>query len=881
MISSRLRSSSSVIRSSPPYDGPSTEVVDMLDHALQSDIPPPRSSGGRTSSRNYATTSSAGRKRRRSVSDTKGPARSTFVEVAILKKRQVSKKTTSPHKFKKARFAAEEPSIFSRVARKVAPSTAKIPPAFETTRLKGLSAVGLSVNYSGDGSADEHHGIERTNRAQPEASNTIPDDLEAELSLLSTAENIDFLDNVVRASPYNTSATKTNLRVQDVLSHVREEEFISQEVQSQVAREESQAEIGESSPTPAGERLSPIPGSPQSSSPGRSPSPLLGEDSSLALAEEHPHTIPETAEDQLRMSAGEEEVEDGVEDGAEDEGAHEMEGGMDENGSEKENIRPFDDEGDATLLGYEETEDENVRPLAEPGDPRLPDDEEAEEELDEGRLQSVAGEERVGGDERVYLGEQDQDQDVRPDEDQEDSLYGDQGETEGQDLEEELEQTPTARAGRKPHARDETENGQEKAGDPDYSESSNEGGDQAAGDLDSAVYDPADRESKAEEEDDLVAARDPALQAQEARLEAIVKGADDVLDRDVELSARTIKKLVKTTTEAIAACRRLSEGTDGDIEDEPDEEELEDWLAHAEAIVKRLCSKPLTGERTIVELYAHGIPQLVKLLDALFQHFKRKDVPNFTGLDHLITLGHWILKCYTLASDADSKKSSKSKWTAGYGVVRPVRNDIIPGLRKLCKELKKIRLRREQAVAEERRRKRRELSNQKLDEQAQRKRIEHEEKVRERNRLIAQQARERSKAVFGDRASGAKRVAPAREPLPDTVDYPELPRSRSPSADGGAMDDDEFRSVSADHPPNTRGGIEPAQEEALVEGLFEFQGPTRFMDILRKYGQRGQPLQSWDLDEIFHRAKEIKQNYLDNYEAKPSSKAPAPWLVSV
>ncbi len=377
----------------------------MHDRTLHLHSPPPRhTSGGQGSSQDHATTSSASQKRKRSVAKTTR-TRSTFVGVAVLERRQVSnKKTTTPHQFKKRRVAGQEPGLV-QVARKIAPTTAKIPPAFETSRLKGLSGVGLGVNRSLDGAADGPQAVGTAGRAQRGRLSLIPDELEAQLNLLSTAGNMEFLDNEVsgagrrassqkakssanaRTGPHGQSLeqyklprTRNSINAsQAAMSGAPHEPVISQEIQSQYSGEEFRAGIEESSPSPAEQPASP--GSPQSSSPGRSPSPLLGDEGSVEPGREHPNTIPETAEDQLQMLAREVEQEDEIV----------------EDVLEEENIRQFEDDDDV----------------------RLPEGEHGEEEVDEGCSQSAAEDEKSINDERVSSVEEDQDQNGHDDQDQE------------------------------------------------------------------------------------------------------------------------------------------------------------------------------------------------------------------------------------------------------------------------------------------------------------------------------------------------------------------------------------------------------------------------------------------------------------------------------
>ncbi|KAI9791007.1 MAG: hypothetical protein M1816_004574 [Peltula sp. TS41687] len=339
------------------------------------------------------------------------------------------------------------------------------------------------------------------------------------------------------------------------------------------------------------------------------------------------------------------------------------------------------------------------------------------------------------------------------------------------------------------------------------------------------------------------------------------------------LKSRSVKDLVDLVRQTKDKYRDLAGVAPEELEASMDP--LDDCLDTIEEKINGINEAEAKNDKqrssTVVELYSHAIPALVRMLGVAISCCSEIEIQETAGLEHLVKIINHILLLYRKTSDW------KKRPVSSLHIVKPIRQDVVPPLRKMRKELQKNIDKRKREASREALEAKTAIAARREEEENRRKRDLSEQVRRERHVLIKRQLQERGRRQLSTQSPPKQTERREKE----RRDRRQARRSKPDDNNGG----ESFERVQLFQSPgrSAKGAEEWAYSElkALVEGLECFTGPDRYQGIFDANCGPCQPLQSRNFDELVRKAKEIKADYIAQHEEHPNGRRPPDWLLSI
>ncbi|KAI9759576.1 MAG: hypothetical protein M4579_002242 [Chaenotheca gracillima] len=372
----------------------------------------------------------------------------------------------------------------------------------------------------------------------------------------------------------------------------------------------------------------------------------------------------------------------------------------------------------------------------------------------------------------------------------------------------------------------------------------------------------SDRDSQSEPDQRISDQASPELRRQKRLLRTMTEGLRELgvsrergkvtkldLPRDHPLRSAIVKTLVKLVLKIEDTCQKHVE----EPENTTLHTEVERLLERISRSIKRLArSEDKEDQQVIEDVYAHGLPHLVRLLKSGFKFYTRDlfvASPALKQLMRLAALAEYLGKI---------ARAWKARPPPGLNLVRPVRNKIVPAIRDIQRS---IRFELEERDAQERRQRNRKADDEshlQLGERTKRNKEKNVEAIIANRRRILERLEEEKR-----RTDPRMRDAELRQGLHEAAS------ALSPDDQSNGVESPDEEPPSPPQAPTGSTEWSPDELVALCLGLERFTGNDRYVRILNDAGQTGQPLENRDLDELFEKTKEMRADLVADLESHP------------
>ena len=214
---------------------------------------------------------------------------------------------------------------------------------------------------------------------------------------------------------------------------------------------------------------------------------------------------------------------------------------------------------------------------------------------------------------------------------------------------------------------------------------------------------------------------------------------DSTIQHPLQLKTSIVKDLVRLIVQTKNTYLELVSVDPQDLEECIDtlNDRLEDIKGKIDGISEDKSKKNDEGSSTVVDVYAHAIPKLVRMLRAAFRCESVIECQGTAGLERIVK----ILELVQLLGQ--KARNWKPRPDSSLHVVKPINDDVIPPLRDMKKDLQKLIDKRKRDAKLEASNAQNELVRQKKEEAYRRQREESEQLIKERHLLIEQQLAQR------------------------------------------------------------------------------------------------------------------------------------------
>ena len=337
--------------------------------------------------------------------------------------------------------------------------------------------------------------------------------------------------------------------------------------------------------------------------------------------------------------------------------------------------------------------------------------------------------------------------------------------------------------------------------------------------------------SQSEQQVDTSAEKDPALRACRGPLTGALKALQSigvqkregkVINHEIKIGS-TGGQILATLAQRIEDIYRQLLDTDPQ-EEGAEIKDIDEYLKELESRFEEVdgvqARRKKKGSRTVIDMYANLIPNIVRMLDAAVRFHGREDDGEIAGLEQIIAILDLTLLIYA------NIKVWESKPPAYLHVVLPISQNVMPAIKGMRKSLRSALAKRKLAVKQKETDKENEAARQQDEAEDERRQIERRREIKERHMLINQQLARNLQLLDGPRHP--------QGPSPPSAEREEARELRGgnqekeDNVEVGGRPEEAFERVRMFVRPN-KTGPEPAewtQSEvvALVQGLERFEG---------------------------------------------------------